>query len=113
MELHLNLSVFAAQLVHGGNDMLWLFIVAAGTGALLGLARLRVLAVFAASLALAVTAVVLLSLAHWALLEIIVYTFMLLGTLQCSYVIGFISSTRWMRNTATEFSRVHRRGGSA
>jgi len=52
--------------------MLWLFIVAAGTGALLGLARLRVLAVFVASVALAVTAVVLLSLAHWALLEIIV-----------------------------------------
>src|SRR5262249_8082688 len=32
-----------------GNDMLWLFITAAGIGALLGLAVLRVLAVFAAS----------------------------------------------------------------
>ena len=96
--------------------MLWLFIVAAGTGALLGLARLRVLAVFAGSVALAVTAVVLLSLAHWALLEIIVYTFMLLGTLQCSYVIAFvivlISSRRRTQNSATEFSRVHGRGGS-
>ena len=93
--------------------MLWLFIVAAGTGALLGLARLRVLAVFAASLALAVTAVVLLSLAHGGVLEIIVHTFMLLGTLQFSYVIGFVSSRRWTRNTATEFSRVRSRGDSA
>jgi len=110
MEPHLILGVFPSQLVVVGNDMLWLFITAAGTGALLGLALWRVLAVFAASLALAVTTVILLSLAHWGLLGTIVYTLMLLGTLQCSYVIGFISSSRWTRNSLTECSRLHRSG---
>lgn len=86
-----------------GNDMLWLFITAAGIGALLGLAVLRVLAVFAASVALAVTTVVSLSLAHWSLLETIVCTFMLLAAFQYSYIIGFMSSSRWTRNTVTEY----------
>jgi len=90
--------------------MLWLIITAAGAGVLLGLTLLRALAVFAASVALSVTAVVSMTLGHWPLLEIIVYTFMLLAALQCSYLIGLIFSIRWTRNTVTECSRVHRLG---
>jgi hypothetical protein len=82
--------------------MLWLFITAAGIGVLFGLALLRVLAVFAASVALTVTAAVLLSLAHWSLLETSVCTFMLLVAFQCSYIIGFTCSSRSSRNTVTE-----------
>ena len=67
-------------------------ITAAGAGALLGLALLRIPAVFAASIVLAVTAVVLMRLGRWLLLETIAYTFMLLAALQCSYLIGFIFS---------------------
>jgi len=102
LEPHLNLGVFIAQFVWGNDDMLWLFITAAGTGALLGLALLRVLPVLTASVALALTAVVLMTLGQRPLLEIIVYTFMLLTTLQCSYLVGFIYSSRQMRNTVTE-----------
>jgi len=103
-------AFFLTEPLHGGNDMLWLCITAAGAGALLGLALMRVVAVFAASVTLAVSAVVLMRLGQWTLLEAIVYTFMLLGTLQFSYLVGFIFSSRWTRNTVTEGSRVHRSG---
>jgi energy-converting hydrogenase Eha subunit A len=73
--------------------MLLLFIAAAGAGVLLGLALLRVLAVFAASVALGVTAVVWMILGQWPLLGAIVYAFMLLATLQCSYLVGLIFSS--------------------
>jgi len=94
--------------------MLWLlFITAAGIGALLGVALLRVVAVFAGSVALTVTAVILLSLAHWSLLNTIVCTFMLLAALQCSYLVGFISASRWTRNAVTECDVSTGRGNSA
>ena len=73
--------------------MLWLFIAAAGAGILLGLALLRVLALFAASVALGVTAVVWTIHGQWPLLGAIVYAFMLLATFQCSYLVGLIFSS--------------------
>ena len=73
--------------------MLWLFIAAAGAGVLLGLALLRVLAIFAASVALGVTAVVWMIYGQWPLLGAIVYAFMLLATFQCSYLVGLIFSS--------------------
>ena len=90
--------------------MLWLIIPAAGAGVVLGLTLFRALAVFATSVALSVTAVVSMMLGHWPLLEIIVYTFMLLAALQCSYLIGVIFSIRWKGNTVSECSGVHRLG---
>jgi hypothetical protein len=83
------LGALLAQLVNGGINMLWLFITASGAGMLLGLGQLRVATLIAASVALAVTALVLLRLGQWPLLEAILYTFMLLITLQCSYLAGF------------------------
>jgi len=74
--------------------MLWLFITAAGAGVLLGLALLRILAVFAASVALCVTAVVWMIHGQWPLLGTIAYAFMLLATFQCSYLVGLIFSSR-------------------
>jgi hypothetical protein len=70
--------------------MVWLFIAAAGAGMLLGLALLRVVAVFAASVAVGVTAAVWMIHGQWPLLGTIVYAFMLLATFQCSYLVGLI-----------------------
>jgi hypothetical protein len=75
--------------------MLWLFILAAGVGVLLGLALLRVLAVFAASVALGVTSVVWMIHGQWHLLGAIVLAFILLATFQCSYLLGLIFSSPW------------------
>src|SRR5262245_10720567 len=73
--------------------MLWLFIAAAGAGVLVGLALLRVLPVFAASVALGVSGVVWMLHGQWPVLGAIVYAFMLLATFQCSYLVGLIFSS--------------------
>ena len=86
--------------------MLWLFIMAAVAGLLLGLALLRVLAVLAASIALVVTAVVWMTRGQWGLLDTIVYTLLLLASLQCSYLLGFIFSIRWTRVASPKCSRI-------
>ena len=73
--------------------MLWLYIAAAAVGALLGLLGLRVLAVVAGSVALLGITVVLAALGHWSRLEAVISTFLLLSTLQFSYLAAFLLSS--------------------
>jgi hypothetical protein len=63
--------------------MLWLYVVAAGTGALLGLLWLRAPAIPAL-----VILVVLMAFRHWPLLEAIINAYLLVVTFQLSYLVG-------------------------
>jgi hypothetical protein len=65
--------------------MLWLYMTAAGVGALLGLLWRRVIAVVAASAVLMTITVVVMTLRQRSLLEVVVNIPMLLTTLQLSY----------------------------
>ena len=64
--------------------MLWLYVVAAGTGALLGLLWLRAPAIPVGLVVL----VVLMALRHWPLLEAVVHAYLLMVTFQLSYLVG-------------------------
>jgi len=75
-----------------GLAMLWLYVAVAGAGALLGLLWLRVLAVLAGSVVLVAITIVLAALGHWPLLEAIINAFLLLATLQVSYLTTFMLS---------------------
>jgi hypothetical protein len=75
-----------------GMAMLWLYIAAAGAGALLGLLRLRVLAVFAGSVVLVAITVVLAALGHWPILGAIINVFLVLAALQLSYLAAVVLS---------------------
>ena len=72
--------------------MLWLYLAAAGSGALFGLLRLRVLAVVAGSIVLVAMTAALAGLGHWPLLEAVVTVFLLQVTLQFSYLAALILS---------------------
>ena len=71
--------------------MLWIFVTASALGISLGL-WLRVSALFVASVALVVTTAVLMALGHWSLLQAIGIIFILLSTLQVSYLGGLLLS---------------------
>jgi hypothetical protein len=73
--------------------MLWFYLVAAGAGALLGLIRLRILAVLAGSVGLVAVSIVLAALGHWSLLEAVINMFLLLATLQFSYLAALLVSS--------------------
>ena len=77
--------------------MLWLYVVAAGAGALLGLLWLRVIAILAGSIVLVATSVVFMTVQQWPLLEAIVNLLMLLATLQFSYLVALMLSSAWTR----------------
>jgi len=68
--------------------MLWLYVAAAAAGALLGLSSLRAPAVLAGSVVFVAIAVVLMAFRRWPLLEAVINVFMLLATLQFSYLVG-------------------------
>ena len=72
--------------------MLWLYIAAAGAGALLGLLRLRVLAVLAVSIILAAISVVWTTIEQWPVTGAAVNVFTLLATLQFSYLVVLVLS---------------------
>jgi hypothetical protein len=76
-----------------GMDMLWLYIAAAGAGALLGLLRLRVLAVLAGSVVLMAITILFAAPGHWSLLGTVVNLFLLLATLQFSYLGALLLSS--------------------
>jgi hypothetical protein len=71
-------------------DMLWLYIAAAGAGTLLGLLRLRVLAVLAGSVVLMSITILF---GRWSLLGTVVNLFLLLATLQFSYLGALLLSS--------------------
>jgi hypothetical protein len=73
-------------------SMLWLYIAAAGAGALLGLLRLRVLAVLVGSVVLVAIIVVLAALGHWPLLGTIINVLLMLATLQLSFLAAVMLS---------------------
>jgi hypothetical protein len=70
--------------------MLWLYVVAAGSGALLGLFSLRVIAVLVGSVVLVATTVVFMTVAQWPLLQAVVNVVLLLATLQFSYLVALL-----------------------
>jgi hypothetical protein len=70
--------------------MLWLYVGAAGVGALLGLLWLRVIAVLVASVVLVATAIVLMTVRQWSLLGAVVNLLILLATLQFSYLVALM-----------------------
>jgi len=76
--------------------MLWLLVAVGAFAVLIGL-WLRVPAVLVASMALAATTVVLMTLGQRPLLEAIVFIFTLLTTLQVGYLAGVILSSAWLR----------------
>jgi len=77
--------------------MLWLYIAAAGTGALLGLLRLRVLAVLALSVILVATSVVWMTFFQWPLLGAAINVVTLPTTLQFSYLLALTLCSAWTR----------------
>jgi hypothetical protein len=77
--------------------MLWLYIAAAGAGALLGLLWLRVLAVLAGSVILMAITVVWMTLQQRPFLEGVINVFMLLAILQFSYLATLMLSCAWTR----------------
>ena len=81
----------------GELAMLWLYIAAAGVGTLLGLFWLRVLAVLAGSVMLVAISVVWMTLQQWPLLGAVINVFMLLATLQFSYLAMLMLSIAWTR----------------
>jgi hypothetical protein len=72
--------------------MLWLYIAAAGAGALLGLLWLPVLAVPAGLIVFVALAVIFMTVRHWPLLQAIVNVFILLATLQIGYLIALATA---------------------
>jgi len=76
-----------------GQDMLWLYIAAAGAGALLGLLRQRVLAVLAGSVVLMAITILFAAPGHLSLLETVVNLFLLLATIQFSYLAALLLSS--------------------
>jgi hypothetical protein len=89
--------------------MLWLLVSASALGLLLGL-WLRVAALLGASVALAVTTAVLMALGHWSLLQAIGFIFILLSTLQVSYLVGgLLLSGVWTRLRNSRGNRLVRR----
>jgi hypothetical protein len=64
--------------------MLCLYVVAAGTGALLGLLWLRAPAIPVGLVVL----IVLMTLRHWPLLEAIIHAYLVMATFQLSYLVG-------------------------
>jgi hypothetical protein len=78
--------------------MLWLYIAAAGAGALLGLFRLRVLAVLALSVILVATSVVWMTFFQpWPLLGAAINVVTLPATLQFSYLVALTLFSAWTR----------------
>ena len=77
--------------------MLWLYIAAAGAGALLGLLRLRVLAVLALSVILVATSVVWMTFFQWPLLGAAINVVTLPTTLQFSYLLALTLCSAWTR----------------
>jgi hypothetical protein len=73
-----------------GLTMLWLYIAAAGVGSLLGLLWLRLLALLAGSVVLVAVAIVMAALGHWPPLEAVINVFLLLATLQFSYLVALV-----------------------
>jgi hypothetical protein len=71
--------------------MLWLVVVAGGIGILLGL-WLRVHAAIAASGVIVLASVALLPFVPWSLIKAVMFTFALLGALQCGYLAGSMLS---------------------
>ena len=69
---------------------LWLYIAAAGVGALLGLLWLRLLALLAGSVVLVAVAIVMAALGHWPPLKAVINVFLLLATLQFSYLVALV-----------------------
>ena len=92
-----------------GMSMLWLYIAAAGAGALLGLLRLRVLAVFAGSVVLIAITVVLAALGHWPILGAIINAFLMLTTLQFSYLAAVMLSNATREASQDRFDTSTRR----
>src|SRR5215470_10832635 len=74
--------------------MLWLYMTAAGAGALLGLLWRRVIVVVAASVALIAVAVVVMTLRQRSLLEVVVNIPLLLTTLQLGYLVALMLTPR-------------------
>ena len=70
--------------------MLWLYVAAAGAGALLGLLWLRVIAVLAGSGVLVAITVVFMTIRQSTLLEVVLNLFMLLATFQFSYLVALM-----------------------
>lgn len=81
----------------GEAAMLWLYIAAAGAGALLGLLRLRVLAVLVVSVILVAISVVWTTYEQWPVSEAAINVFALLATLQFSYLVALMLSSAWTR----------------
>jgi len=73
--------------------MLWLYIAAVGAGALLGLLRLRVLAVLAGSVVLMAVTIFFAALGHGPLLQTVINLFLLLATHQFSYLTALLLSS--------------------
>ena len=70
--------------------MLWLYVAAAGAGALLGLLGLRVIAVLVGSVVLVTATVAFMAVRQFPLLEAVVNVLMLLATLQFSYLVALM-----------------------
>jgi hypothetical protein len=73
-----------------GLAMLWLYIAAAGAGVLLGLLWLRALSVLAGSVVLVAITISMAARGHWPPLESVMNMFLLLATLQFSYLLALI-----------------------
>jgi hypothetical protein len=70
--------------------MFWLYVAAAGSGALLGLFSLRVIAVLVGSVVLLATTVAFMTVEQWPLLVAFVNVLLLLTTLQFSYFLALL-----------------------
>ena len=81
----------------GDLAMQWLYIAAAGAGALVGLLWLRVLVVVAGSVVLVGISVVWMTLQQWPLLGAAINVFALLATLQFCYLVALMLSSAWTR----------------
>ena len=95
--------------------MLWLYIAAAGVGALLGLLWVRLLALLAGSVVLVAAAIVMAA-GHWPPLEAVINVFLLLATLQFSYLVALVriaSQDRFDVSEVSGASRRRRRGATS
>jgi hypothetical protein len=82
--------------------VLWLFVLAGGTGLLLGLWLRRVVLVLVASGLFAVPAIVAMTLAQWPLLTAVAYAYALIGTLQLGYLAGLMLARAGSRAQARD-----------
>jgi len=76
--------------MEGLTMLWWLYIAAAGVGALRGLLWLRLLAILTGSVVLVAGAIVMAALVHWPPLEAVINVFLLLATLQVSYLVALL-----------------------